>query len=242
MLKRLEKLFLNKSIMIFKKQLIQLGKLLQADKRIEIVKFEVGKIPSNSEWANLQRGTCLDGILFPQQADYILRDINGYHLEWIVRDDNLITPHDEKFPDKISGRICIYDPAHLIGMYVFEEWKDTLHHHAESDFPNEDLNLIPFDYYHPDYSACACFRIQNGLIDPYITFHSSRFGFYYSSLNFEEYLSFLLVTGGMLDSREGLFFNEGLERHKLLHYVPQIFPHSPIKKIVSKLDEMNTSN
>jgi hypothetical protein len=225
--------------MKFKERLNQLASLLQQDTRIEVTQFECSSEISNSEWVKLQKGTPIDGIPFPQPTGDIIRDINGYHLEWLVRDKGSITPYEEGFPEEIFGRICLYDPVHLVGMYVFGEWKDTLEHHSESDNPNEPLKLIPFDYYHPDYSGCACFEIKNSTINQDIIFHSSRFGVYYSSLKIEEYLSLLIATGGMLGSREGLFFSEGLERHKMLHYIPQIFPKSPIRKIVSNFDAKN---
>jgi hypothetical protein len=226
--------------MEFKKQLCQLKDLLQQDSRIEVTQFEIGQEASNAEWENLQkRGTSIHGIPFPQPAGSILRNINGYYLEWVVRSRDLLIPYEKDFPEEVSGRICIYDPPHLIGMYVFDEWKDTLMHHAESDNPDEPLDLMPFDYYHPDYSGCACFAVEHGFISQQITFHSSQFGFYEAPLNLEEYLAFLIASGGMLGSREGLFLSEGIERAKLLHYIPQILPQSIIQKVVSAYDAKN---
>jgi len=221
--------------MSFKQQFAQLGNQLQRDRRIEVVRFEMGETAREFDWEVMQAGTSIEGMAFPQPAADIILDLNGYHLEWIVK-DRVIPPYEAKFREELFGRIWLYDPAELISMFDGGEWKETLAHHSGSNNPDETPALIPFDYYHPDYSGCACFRIQGGRIRKHITFHSSQLGFYHSSLDIEEYFSLLVASGGLLTAREGLLMSGGLHRSKMLYYIPLIFPQSPIKKLVSDFD------
>ena len=226
---------INTSIM--KNKFIELETQLPTIESCNLLHNEIGKESNTLDWKMMLSGTDMEKVIFPEPIISLLNELNGVKLDWEIDEQAIEIPFEKNFPEIVQGRIWLLDPSEMIGMHSMGMWKETLNHHSDSNSNTGDEILLPFDYYFPDYSGCACFRIRNNILEENIVFHSKKFGFYYSQINLDDYLKIILQTKGLLDAREAIFFPESEAREKTIFYCKTLFGDDTLSSVFETLDK-----
>lgn len=213
-----------------REQFISLATKLKQDARLEVTHYSIGPAIPHPLLEELISGTPFESVIFSQSDMALLGTINGFQLEWNVKNYEKIVPYETRFEDVLFGRIWLYDLYELIDMNLTGKIQPIFNLPViPTPFP-----YFPVDFFHPDYSGCALFELKNSVILKNITIHLNPYGFYPSDITLQQYLNIILHTAGLIGSLKGLMYPEGIEYKQSLHYLQELFGYDNIKNIYSE--------